>query len=182
MGAGTATSSTRTETDHHARDHRLCRHRHRGPHRRQLCRALPVLALAAAACRRRRGLDQVRPAPLPPIARAAPADSPPAARTNPGTRPALPIGNGRVARPGTSVRDAGELLAGVLQLAGPLAGPAESAGGLAAHVGGCGTAGEVDVLAPVHPPRIGAARVAWEVPGQFPEEPVHDLCPPAVPP
>src|SRR5580698_9839890 len=90
MGAGTATSSTRTETDHHARDHRLCRHRHRGPHRRQLRRALPVLALAAAACRPRRGLDQVRPAPLPPIARAAPADSPPAARTNPGTRPAVP--------------------------------------------------------------------------------------------
>src|SRR5437764_11071883 len=81
-----------------------------------------------------------------------------------------------------SVRDAGELRAGVLQLAGPLAGPAESAGGLAAHVGGRCTAGEVDVLAPVHPPRVGATGVAWEVPGQFPEEPVHDLCPPAVTP
>ena len=81
-----------------------------------------------------------------------------------------------------SVRDAGELLAGVLQLVGPLAGPAEGAGGLAAHVGGRGTAGEVDVLAPVHPPRVGAAGVAREVPGQLPEEPVHDLCPPAVPP
>src|SRR5262245_60975235 len=87
-----------------------------------------------------------------------------------------------VARPGVSVRDAGELLAGVLQLAGPLAGPAERAGGLAAHVGGRCTAGEVDVLAPVHPPRVGAAGVAREVPGQLPEEPVHDLCPPAVPP
>src|SRR5690348_8681321 len=85
-------------------------------------------------------------------------------------------------RPGISVHEAGELLAGVLQLAAPLAGPAESAGGLAAHIGGRGTAGEVDVLAPVHPPRVGAAGVAWEVPGQLPEEPVHDLCPPAVPP
>src|SRR5215472_15517993 len=70
----------------------------------------------------------------------------------------------------------------MLQLAGPLAGPAESAGGLAAHVGGRGTAGEVDVLAPVHPPRVGPAGVAWEVPGQFPEEPVHDLGLPAVAP
>jgi hypothetical protein len=35
----------------------------------------------------------------------------------------------------------------VLQLISPLAGPAESAGGLAAHVGGRGTAGEVDVFA-----------------------------------
>ncbi len=68
-------------------------------------------------------------------------------------------------RPGISVRDAGELLAGVLQLAGPLAGPAESAGGLAAHVGGRSTAGEVDVLAPVHPSHVGAAGVAREVPG-----------------
>src|SRR5215467_3277301 len=92
------------------------------------------------------------------------------------------IGHGPIARPGISVRDAGELLAGVLQLAGPLAGPAESAGGLPAHVGGGGTAGEVDVLAPVHPPRVGPAGVAREVPGQLPEEPVHDLCPPAVPP
>src|ERR1700689_4942784 len=64
---------------------------------------------------------------------------------------------------GISVRDAGELLAGALQLAGPLAGPAESAGGLATHVGGRSTAGEVDVLAPVHPPRVGAAGVAGEV-------------------
>src|ERR1017187_6842946 len=79
--------------------------------------------------------------------------------------------------PGISVRDARELLAGALQLAGPLAGPAEGAGGLAAHVGGRSTAGEVDVLAPVHPPRVGAAGVAREVPGQLPEEPVHDLCP-----
>src|SRR5262252_1517453 len=92
------------------------------------------------------------------------------------------IGHGTVARPGVSVRYAGKLRAGVLQLAGPLAGPAESAGGLAAHVGGRCTAGEVDVLAPVHPPRVGVAAVAREVPGQFPEEPVHDLCPPAVPP
>src|SRR5450755_797940 len=107
---------------------------------------------------------------------------PSAARANPGTRPALSIGHGPVARPSVSVRDAGELLAGVLQLAGPLAGPAESAGGLAAHVGGRSTAGEVDVLAPVHPPRVGPAGVAREVPGQLPEEPVHDLCPPAVPP
>src|SRR6201987_2054621 len=81
-----------------------------------------------------------------------------------------------------SVRDAGELLAGVLQLAGPGAGPAESAGGLAAHVGGRGTAGEVDGLAPVHPPRVGPAVIAREVPGQLPEEPVHDLGLPAVPP
>src|SRR5690348_1461097 len=81
-----------------------------------------------------------------------------------------------------SVRDAGELLAGVLQLAGPRAGPAESAGGLAAHVGGRGAAGEVDVLAPVHPPRVGPAVIAREVPGQLPEEPVHDLGLPAVPP
>src|SRR5690348_18173697 len=81
-----------------------------------------------------------------------------------------------------SVRDAGELLAGTLQLAGPLAGPAESAGRLAAHVGGRSTAGEVDVLAPVHPPRVSTVRVAGEVPGQLPEEPVHDLRPPAVPP
>src|SRR6266480_3309171 len=85
-------------------------------------------------------------------------------------------------RPGTSVCDAGELVAGVLELGGPLAGPAESAGGLAAHVGGRGTAGEVDVLAPVHPPRVGPAVIAREVPGQPPEEPVHDLGPPAVPP
>src|SRR6516225_2734515 len=85
-------------------------------------------------------------------------------------------------RSGISVRDPGELHAGVLQLAGPLAGPAESACGLAAHVGGRCTAGEVYVLAPVHPPRVGAAGVAGEVPGQFPEEPVHDLCLPAVPP
>jgi len=41
---------------------------------------------------------------------------------DPGTRPALSIGHGPVARPGISVRDAGELLARVLQLAGPLAG------------------------------------------------------------
>src|ERR1039457_4021944 len=115
-------------------------------------------------------------------ARAAPSDSPSAARANPGTRPTLSIGHGPVARPSISVRDAGELLAGVLQLVGPLEGPAESAGGLAAHVGGRSTAGEVDVLAPVHPPRVGAAGVAWEVPGQLPEEPVHALCPPAVPP
>src|SRR5271169_4099405 len=115
-------------------------------------------------------------------ARAAPGDSLAAGRTDPGTRPALWIGRGPVARPGISVGDAGELLAGVLQLAGPLAGPAERAGGLAAHVSGCGTAGEVDVLAPVHPPRVGAGGVAREVPGQLPEEPVHDLCPPAVPP
>src|ERR1700722_12598941 len=81
-----------------------------------------------------------------------------------------------------SVGDAGELRAGVLQLIGPLAGPAESAGGQAAEVGGCGTAGEVDVLAPVHPARVGAAGVAWEVPGQVPEEPVHHLRLPAVPP
>src|SRR5689334_22354646 len=92
------------------------------------------------------------------------------------------ISHGLVARPGISVRDAGELLADVLQLAGPLAGPAESAGGLATRVDGRCTAGEVDVLAPVHPPRVGAAGVAWEVPGQLPEEPVHDLCPSAVPP
>src|SRR5215471_16027304 len=84
--------------------------------------------------------------------------------------------------PACSVRNAGELRAGVLQLAGPLAGPAKSAGGLAAHVGGRCTAGEVDVLTPVHPPRVGAAGVAREVPGQLTEEPVHDLCPPAVPP
>src|SRR5262249_47497431 len=113
---------------------------------------------------------------------AAPGDSRSAARTDPGTRPALWIGHGPVARPGISVRDAGELLAGVLQLAGPLAGPAESAGGLAAHVGGRGAAREVDVLAPVHRPRVGPAGVAGEVPGQLPEEPVHDLGPPAVPP
>src|SRR6059058_4371695 len=92
------------------------------------------------------------------------------------------IGHGPVARPGISVRDAGELLAGVLELVGPLAGPAESTGGLATHVGGRCTAGEVDVLAPVHPPRVSAAGVAWEVPGQLPEEPVHDLRLPAVPP
>ena len=63
------------------------------------------------------------------------------------------------------VLDARELRAGVLQLFGPLAGPAESAGSAAAHIGGCCTACEVDVLAPVHPPRVGAARVAWEMPG-----------------
>src|ERR1700683_1643827 len=81
-----------------------------------------------------------------------------------------------------SVRDARELLAGVLQLAGPLAGPAEGAGGLAAHIRGRSTAGEVDVLAPVHPPRVGATGVAREMPGQLPEEPVHDLGLSAVPP
>src|SRR5262249_51438854 len=88
----------------------------------------------------------------------------------------------RLARPGISVRDAGELRAGVLQLAGPLAGPAESAGGLAAHVGGRCAAGEADVLAPAHPPRVRAAGVAWEVAGPPPGEPVHDLGPPPVPP
>src|SRR5229473_2091918 len=128
---------------------------------------------------RRRDVSTITPRIL---ARQARHKRPSAARTNPGTRPALSIGHGPVARPSTSVRDAGELLTGVLQLAGPLAGPAESAGGLAAHVGGRSTAGEVDVLAPVHPPRVGAAGVAGEVPGQLPEEPVHDLCPPAVPP
>src|SRR5580693_852118 len=89
---------------------------------------------------------------------------------------------GPVAWPGISVREAGELRAGVLQLIGPLVRPAESAGGQAAQVGGRGTAGEVDVLAPVHPPRVRAAGVAREVPGQVPEEPVHDLRLPAVPP
>src|SRR3954454_19954176 len=74
-----------------------------------------------------------------------------------------------------SVGDAGELLAGALELAGPLAGPAEGTGGLAAEVSGRGSAGEVDVLAPVHPPRVGPVGVAREVPGQVPEEPVHDL-------
>src|ERR1700760_3219973 len=98
------------------------------------------------------------------------------------TIPATSSGSTTTSSHNLSVRDAGELLAGVLQLAGPGAGPAESAGGLAAHVGGRGTAGEVDVLAPVHPPRVGPAVVAWEVPGQLPEEPVHDLCLPAVPP
>src|SRR5262245_37743930 len=86
------------------------------------------------------------------------------------------------ARLGISVTDAGELLAGTLQLAGPLARPAESVGGLATHVSGRGTAGEVNVLAPVHPSRVGPAGVAREVPGHLPEEPVHHLCPPAVPP
>src|SRR5689334_8352904 len=88
----------------------------------------------------------------------------------------------RLPAAGISVRDAGKLLAGALQLAGPLAGPAESAGGLAAHVGGRGAAGEVDVLAPVHPTRVGPAVIAREVPGQLPEEPVHDLGLSAVPP
>jgi hypothetical protein len=54
------------------------------------------------------------------------------------------------------VPDAGELLAGAVKLVGPFAGPAEGARRLGAQVGGGGTAGEVDVLAPVHPARIGA--------------------------
>ena len=114
----------------------------------------------------------------------SPWSQPPGHRLTPGRIPARPlsIGHSPVAQPSISVRDVGELLAGLLQLAGPLAGPAESAGGLAAQVGGRSTAGEVDVLAPVHPPRVGAAGVAWEVPRQLPEEPVHDLCPSAVPP
>src|SRR5690348_5763237 len=98
------------------------------------------------------------------------------------TIPATSSGSTTTSSHNSSVRDAGELLAGVLQLAGPRAGPAESAGGLAAHVGGRGAAGEVDVLAPVHPPRVGPAVIAREVPGQLPEEPVHDLGLPAVPP
>src|SRR5262249_23332845 len=118
------------------------------------------------------------------------------AKAPPGTAGAPPPGPGSSAdlrppwlpkslhgpRPVISVGDAGELLAGVFQLVGPLAGPAESAGGLAAQGGGRSTAGELDVPPPVHPPRVGAAGVAWEVPGQPPEDPVHALPPPAVPP
>src|SRR5215472_7213324 len=92
------------------------------------------------------------------------------------------IGDGPVTRPVFQYVMPGNCARACSSWAGPVARPAESAGGLAAHVGGRCTAGEVDVLAPVHPPRVGAAAVAWEVPGQFPEEPVHDLCPPAVPP
>src|ERR1700754_4707848 len=98
------------------------------------------------------------------------------------TIPATSSGSTTTSSPNLSVRDARELLAGALQLAGPLAGPAESAGGLAAHVGGRGAAGEVDFLAPFHPRRVGPAVIAREVPGQFPEEPVHALGLPAVPP
>src|ERR1700683_5068923 len=167
MGAATAAGSNKTENDHHALDHRPGPHRHRGPHHRQLRRALPVLALAPGGGRRPRGLDQVPPAPLPAVASLPPGRTP---------------APGQLSEMATSVRDAGELLASALELAGPLARPAERPGRLPAQVGGRGTTGEVDVLAPVHPPRVGAVGVAREMPGQLPEEPVHDLRPPAVPP
>src|SRR5580693_9540228 len=80
------------------------------------------------------------------------------------------------------VGDAGELLAGALKLDGPLAGPAEGAGGLASQVRGRRTAGEVDVLSPVHPPGVRTVLVAGEVPGQLAEEPVHDRRLPALTP
>src|ERR1700678_4212875 len=81
-----------------------------------------------------------------------------------------------------SVGDAGELLTRALELVGPLPGPAEGAGGLAAQVGASGGAGEVDVLAPVHPPRVGAVLGLREMLGQLPEEPVHDRRLPALMP
>src|SRR6185312_16613013 len=80
------------------------------------------------------------------------------------------------------VGDAGELLAGQLELVGPLTGPAEGAGGLMVHVGARRAAGEVDVLAPVHPPRVRSVGVAGEVPRQLPEEAGHDRGLTAVPP
>src|SRR5690348_11751245 len=80
------------------------------------------------------------------------------------------------------VGDAGKLHAGQLQLVGPLAGPAEGAGGLTVHVGARGAAGEVNVLAPVHSPRVRSAGVGRKVLRQLPEEPGHDRGLTAVPP
>src|ERR1700722_833396 len=81
-----------------------------------------------------------------------------------------------------SVPAAGELLACALELIGPLPGPAEGAGGLAAQVGARRAAGEVDVLAPVHPPRVRAVLGLREMLRQLPEEPGHDRGLPALMP
>src|SRR5205807_1057462 len=122
------------------------------PRRRQVRRrAVPAAAPSSRSCRRsglrpRRGRTGVDSAWFSASRRAA------------GPASALILNRDSVllisSRPAwSSVGDPGELLAGALELAGPLAGPAEGTGGLAAKVSGRGAAGEVDVLAPVHPPR-----------------------------
>jgi len=74
----------------HARHPRSRPHRHRHRYRRQLCPAHPVLPLDIAG-HRHPGLDQVPPAPLPPVAR------------HPSPRPISPQGRGSGLRGGSRI-------------------------------------------------------------------------------